>query len=32
VYEIPTGEIHCLDPASGSFRPLLVDEVEAVAA
>jgi carbonic anhydrase len=23
MYEIPTGEIHCLDPASGSFRPLL---------
>ena len=23
VYEIPTGEIHCLDPATGSFRPLL---------
>lgn len=32
VYEIPTGEVHCLDPASGSFRPLLVEEVEAVAA
>ena len=23
VYDIPTGEIHCLDPATGSFRPLL---------
>jgi carbonic anhydrase len=23
VYEIPTGEIHCLDPADGTFRPLL---------
>ncbi len=23
MYEIPTGEIHCLDPATGSFRPLL---------
>jgi carbonic anhydrase len=23
VYEIPTGEIHCLDPATGGFRPLL---------
>lgn len=23
VYEIPTGEIHCLDPATGTFRPLL---------
>jgi carbonic anhydrase len=30
VYEIPTGEIHCLDPATGSFRPLLtVAETEA---
>src|SRR3984885_10694676 len=23
VYEIPNGEIRCLDPATGSFRPLL---------
>ena len=23
VYEIPNGEIRCLDPVTGSFRPLL---------
>lgn len=23
IYEIPTGEVHCLDPATGSFQPLL---------
>jgi len=34
VYEIPTGEIHCLDPTTGSFQPLLkqTSEVETVAA
>jgi carbonic anhydrase len=25
VYEIPTGEVHCLDSATGSFRPLLAN-------
>lgn len=24
MYEIPTGEVHCLDPATGRFRPLLL--------
>ena len=34
VYEIPTGEIHCLDPTSGSFQLLLkqTSELETAAA
>lgn len=28
VYDIGSGEIHCLDPSTGSFRSLLLDPSE----
>lgn len=34
VYDIPTGQVHCLDPATGTFRPLSTEtpELETAAA